>query len=70
MILKKWRGETIKQIFQQPILYLGILLIGSSAGCESLGNREVQVQPSPTQPTANLQNNPKNRHRNLELIYL
>ncbi|OWY67922.1 serine protease [cyanobacterium TDX16] len=58
MILKKWRGETIKQIFQQPILYLGILLIGSSAGCESLGNREVQVQPSPTQPTANLQNNP------------
>ncbi|PSM49434.1 serine protease [Chroococcidiopsis sp. CCALA 051] len=58
MELKKWRGETSKQIFQQPILYLGILIIGSSAGCESLGNREVQVQPSPTQPTANLQNNP------------
>lgn len=58
MELKKWRGETIKQILKQPVLYLGILIIGSSAGCESLKNREVQVQPSPTQQTANLQNNP------------
>ena len=58
MKMRKWRGETIEQIFKQPILYLSILVIGSSAGCESLGNREVQVQPSPTQPTANLQNNP------------
>jgi len=58
MELKKLRGETIQQILKQPVLYLGILIIGSSAGCESLGNREVnQVQPSPTQQTANLQNN-------------
>jgi len=58
MELKKCRGETIQQILKQPVLYLGILIIGSSAGCESLGNREVnQVQPSPTQQAANLQNN-------------
>lgn len=55
MELKKLRGETIKQISKQPALYLGILIIGS-AGCESLG-RDTQVQLSPTQPPANLQNN-------------
>lgn len=61
MELKKWCGETIKQIFQQPVLYLGILIVGSSAGCESLGNREVsQVQPSPAQQAANLQQNNAN----------
>ncbi|MUL39275.1 HhoA/HhoB/HtrA family serine endopeptidase [Gloeocapsopsis dulcis] len=55
MELKKLRGETIKQISKQPALYLGILIIGS-AGCDSLG-RDTQVQPLPTQPVANLQNN-------------
>ncbi|AFZ30647.1 HtrA2 peptidase [Gloeocapsa sp. PCC 7428] len=56
MELKNLHKETIKQIFKQPVLYLGMLVIGS-AGCESLENRNAQIQPSPTQQVANLQNN-------------
>lgn len=42
----------------KPSLCLAILIVGSSFGCASLGSREVnQVQPSPVEQTANLQNN-------------
>lgn len=51
MELKKLHREPIKQIFKQPVLYLGMLVIGS-AGCESLENRATQIQPSPTQQVA------------------
>ena len=43
----------IERFINQPTLYIMVLLLGSSAGCVSQGNREVtQGQPSPLEQAA------------------